>query len=137
MDAIIKVNGTMIKDKALQSRYVGAGLPDMLQQLTEMVDSKEFGSAISADLALANINKLVLAFRVLQIQKEICNEQNLFLLRSSMPFLHEMIKDNDAPFIYEKFGYTLNHFMIDEFQDIDTELGKLSSAHLEQGGRRS
>ncbi len=110
----------MIKDKALQSRYVGAGLPEMLQQLTEMVDSKEFGSAISADLALANINKLVLAYRVLQLQKEICNEQNLFLLRSSMPFLHEMIKDNDAPFIYEKFGYTLNHFMIDEFQDTST-----------------
>ena len=110
----------MIKDKALQGSFIQAGLPEMLQQLTDLADSEEFNSALSADLALANINKLALAYRVLQLQKNICDEQNLFLLRSAMPFLAKMIGDSDAPFIYEKFGYTLNHFMIDEFQDTST-----------------
>ena len=110
----------MIKDKALQDSFIQAGLPEMLQQLTDLVDSEEFSAALSADLALANINKLALAYRVLQLQKDICDEQNLFLLRSAMPFLAKMIGDSDAPFIYEKFGYVLNHFMIDEFQDTST-----------------
>ena len=110
----------MIKDPAAQNRFIQAGLPEMLQQLTAMPESEDFGLALSAELALVNINKLVLAYRVLQIQKEICSDQNLFLLRSTMPFLKGMIGDNDAPFIYEKFGYTLNHFMIDEFQDTST-----------------
>ena len=110
----------MIKDKALQGSFIKAGLSEMLQQLTDLADSDEFNYALSADLALANVNKLVLAYHVLQLQKEICKEQNLFLLRSTMPFLKDMIGDNDAPFIYEKFGYTLNHFMIDEFQDTST-----------------
>ena len=110
----------MIKDKALQGSFIQAGLPEMLQQLTDLADSEEFNTALSADLALANINKLALAYRVLQLQKDICDEQNLFLLRSAMPFLAKMIGDSDAPFIYEKFGYVLNHFMIDEFQDTST-----------------
>ena len=110
----------MIKDKALQGSFIQAGLPEMLQQLTDLADSEEFNTALSADLALANINKLALAYRVLQLQKSICDEQNLFLLRSAMPFLAKMIGDSDAPFIYEKFGYVLNHFMIDEFQDTST-----------------
>ncbi|MBO7477686.1 MAG: UvrD-helicase domain-containing protein [Salinivirgaceae bacterium] len=110
----------MIKDKALQGRFIQAGLPEMLQQLTDLADSDDFNAALSSDLTLANINKLVLAYRVLQLQKDICNEQNLFLLRSTMPFLNKMIGNSDAPFIYEKFGYTLNHFMIDEFQDTST-----------------
>ncbi len=108
------------KNKEKLACFIQAGLLEMLQQLIEMADGEEFKYVQSADLALEHINKLTLAYRVLQLQKEICNEQNLFLLRSSMPFLHEMIKDNDAPFIYEKFGYTLNHFMIDEFQDTST-----------------
>ena len=110
----------MMKDKAAQSRFIQAGLPKMLQQLTEMSDGDEFKSAKSAVLALEHINKLALAYRVLQLQKDICDEQNLFLLRSTMPFLNKMIDNSDAPFIYEKFGYTLNHFMIDEFQDTST-----------------
>ena len=110
----------MIKDKALQGSFIQTGLPEMLQQLTDLADSEEFNTALSADLALANINKLALAYRVLQLQKDICDEQNLFLLRSAMPFLAKMIGDSDAPFIYEKFGYVLNHFMIDEFQDTST-----------------
>lgn len=31
--------------------------------------------------------------------------------------LHDIIDDSDTPFVYERLGSTLNHFLIDEFQD--------------------
>ncbi len=44
-------------------------------------------------------------------------EQNLFLISDAAAFLHGIIRDNEAPFIYEKAGNRYHHFMIDEFQD--------------------
>ena len=107
------------KNKEVLARFSQAGLPQMLQQLTNLAD-EELKSARTADLALANINKLALAYRVLQLLNEICEEQNLFLLQSTMAVINDMIDGSDTPFIYEKFGYTLRHFMIDEFQDTST-----------------
>ena len=43
--------------------------------------------------------------------------QGIFLLSDAARFLHGIIDDNDAPFIYEKIGNYFHHFMIDEFQD--------------------
>lgn len=31
--------------------------------------------------------------------------------------LHDIIDESDTPFVYERLGSTLNHFLIDEFQD--------------------
>ena len=31
--------------------------------------------------------------------------------------LHDFIKDDDTPFVYERLGTLLNHLLIDEFQD--------------------
>ncbi|MDR0412456.1 MAG: UvrD-helicase domain-containing protein [Dysgonamonadaceae bacterium] len=44
-------------------------------------------------------------------------EENRFMLSDTAKFLHEMIDDADAPFIYEKIGADIRHVMIDEFQD--------------------
>ena len=110
----------MSTNKAKCAEIVGSGLHEVLVRLCELTRSSEVEMAASAELALANLNNLALVERVNRLQKEICDEQNIFLLKSAMPFLNEMIGDNDAPFIYEKFGYTLNHFMIDEFQDTST-----------------
>ncbi|MBO7497091.1 MAG: UvrD-helicase domain-containing protein [Salinivirgaceae bacterium] len=110
----------MSTNKAKCAEMIRSGLHEVLVRLCELTRSREAELAASAELALANINNLALVDRVNRLQKEICDEQNIFLLKSAMPFLNEMIGDNDAPFIYEKFGYTLNHFMIDEFQDTST-----------------
>ena len=34
-------------------------------------------------------------------------------------FLYEIIKDSETPYIYEKTGVNIHHYMIDEFQDIN------------------
>ncbi len=49
--------------------------------------------------------------------QQLCDEQNLMLLSETKLILSEFIKDNDAPFIYEKSGGRYDRFMIDEFQD--------------------
>ncbi|MBN2167562.1 MAG: UvrD-helicase domain-containing protein [Marinilabiliaceae bacterium] len=48
---------------------------------------------------------------------EICREDMIYLLANSNKLLKNIIDNNDTPFIYEKSGNTLKHFMIDEFQD--------------------
>ncbi len=49
--------------------------------------------------------------------KQMCDEQSMMLLSETKLILSEFIKDNDAPFIYEKTGNRYERFMIDEFQD--------------------
>ena len=105
------------KDRDSQQKIAAAGLHDILLQLSEVVAGEEIRDYRTAKIILENINRYALVERVAQRQKQICDDQNLFLLRSAMPFLHDMIGDSDAPFIYEKAGCQLNHFMIDEFQD--------------------
>lgn len=48
---------------------------------------------------------------------EYCNQQNIMLLSSTTEMLSRLIKDDDAPFIYEKTGTRIHSYMIDEFQD--------------------
>ena len=47
-------------------------------------------------------------------------ERNEFLLSDINHLLAGMISDSDAPFIYEKIGSQLTHYLLDEFQDTST-----------------
>ncbi|HLS12606.1 MAG TPA: UvrD-helicase domain-containing protein [Flavobacteriaceae bacterium] len=44
-------------------------------------------------------------------------EQNILLIGDFNNLLHEQVKDQPAPFIYERLGERYRHFFIDEFQD--------------------
>lgn len=44
-------------------------------------------------------------------------DHNTILLSNTNSLLSEIIGDDDAPFIYERTGMRLQHFLIDEFQD--------------------
>lgn len=46
-----------------------------------------------------------------------CRENNLVLLSDTGDFLDKIINEDDAPFIYERLGTRLRHYLIDEFQD--------------------
>ncbi len=99
---------------------VNSGLRQKMADLLALLDGEQYILSNTARVTLNNLNKLALVHKVLKIQREICREQNLFLLRSTMPLLDKMIDGSDTPFIYEKIGNQLNHFMIDEFQDTST-----------------
>lgn len=44
-------------------------------------------------------------------------ENNTILLSDTNSILREIIGEDDAPFIYERVGLWIHHFLIDEFQD--------------------
>ena len=55
-----------------------------------------------------------------EIKKEIellKKEENFILISEFNKLVNEEIKNQPAPFIYEKIGTKFSHFFIDEFQD--------------------
>lgn len=49
--------------------------------------------------------------------QESCKEDNLMLLSETTGILSRIIDGDDTPFVYERLGYYLHHFLVDEFQD--------------------
>lgn len=55
--------------------------------------------------------------RVLVRMEQLRVENNTLLLGDTNSLLHRIIGDDDAPFVFERTGLNLHHFLIDEFQD--------------------
>ena len=70
---------------------------------------------------LKNIRKNTTPLSVLNLihqeLKNIKDEENLLLISEFNTIISQQIKDQPAPFIYERIGEKFNHFFIDEFQD--------------------
>ncbi|MBP1617386.1 MAG: hypothetical protein H6Q14_1213 [Bacteroidetes bacterium] len=49
--------------------------------------------------------------------REYCTENNLMLISDTTELLSKIIEGTDTPFVYEKIGSRVDHYMIDEFQD--------------------
>lgn len=49
--------------------------------------------------------------------REYASENNVMLISDTTELLSRIIEGSDTPFIYEKVGVRVNHYMIDEFQD--------------------
>ncbi|MEG0992972.1 MAG: UvrD-helicase domain-containing protein [Bacteroidales bacterium] len=49
--------------------------------------------------------------------REYSRENNLMLISDTTELLNKVIDGKDTPFLYEKIGTRIQHFMIDEFQD--------------------
>ncbi len=64
-----------------------------------------------------NLFKLGLLGRILTAVDDYCRENNFILLSETNNILKGIINDDETPFIYEKLGFYLNHYLIDEFQD--------------------
>ncbi len=71
----------------------------------------------SCDLTLRNLNPLRLLNEISKIIEDINTEHNRMLLAQTKLLFHEMVKGDDAPFIFEKAGTNYRNILIDEFQD--------------------
>lgn len=49
--------------------------------------------------------------------REYAAENNIMLISDTTELLNKIIDGNESPFIYERVGQRVNHYMIDEFQD--------------------
>ena len=71
----------------------------------------------TALVLLSNVNVLGILNDIYAKVVEYCREKNIILLSESTELLGKIIDGNDTPFVYEKIGARLDHFMLDEFQD--------------------
>ena len=50
--------------------------------------------------------------------EKFCRDENMVLQSNTNDFLSRIIAtEEEAPFIYERLGLRLRHFLLDEFQD--------------------
>ena len=71
----------------------------------------------SCNLSLHYLNNLQLLASIDEEVKAQNQENNRFLLSDTNTLLHELMKDGDSSFVFEKTGSNIRHVMIDEFQD--------------------
>ena len=85
---------------------------DFIAAARKQVNTLRFIAAILKNLTPLSVINLV--------SKELATlqeEQNLVPLAQFNALIHKEIKDQPAPFIYERLGERYSHFFIDEFQD--------------------
>ncbi len=87
-------------------------------------------------ILLQNIYGMGLIGDTMKFIKEFRDNNNVILLSDTNDLLQRIISEDDAPFIYERMGVRLRHFLIDEFQDTSrlqwTNINPLVSESLSQ-----
>ncbi|MEA4981924.1 MAG: UvrD-helicase domain-containing protein [Paludibacter sp.] len=92
------------------------GLQREMLTLKELFE-KDFLFYNTVFIIRKHLNTLgILSDLAVQIKK-LTTEQNIMLIADSNLLLNRIIDNSDTPFIYEKTGIYIDHFMIDEFQD--------------------
>ncbi len=71
----------------------------------------------SSELILQHLSLLAMLQDLNASIQKIGLSSNSMLLHSTQSFLNRIIAECDTPFIYERMGTLINHYMIDEFQD--------------------
>ena len=103
-----------IKNKIEQS--YNDGLNDCVVDICAMFDS-QFRSYQTARQIIKNLYTLGILADIERQIKAYLSERNQVLLADSTHLLNMVIDGSDTPFVYEKIGVRLAHFMMDEFQD--------------------
>lgn len=72
---------------------------------------------VTAQILLKNIDLIPVISSIREALEEYQIENNILLIDEVNGLMREIIDGASEPFIYEKIGGRINHFMIDEFQD--------------------
>lgn len=124
--------------KAPSSTFIKAGTGEQSPFLSEYIKKKTNAASLCKQEPIANavasitskvqrlkllsllhkdIYMLGLVGDILKNVKQYREENNLILLSDTNDLLQRIISKEEAPFIYERMGMRLKHFLIDEFQD--------------------
>ncbi|HTN68181.1 MAG TPA: UvrD-helicase domain-containing protein [Dysgonamonadaceae bacterium] len=92
-----------------------SGLNDCVKQIIHLYDNAV--AYITAKEILRLFNTLGILNDVNERLQTYRKDSNMLFLSDATELLNKIIADSESPFVYEKIGSRLNHFMIDEFQD--------------------
>ncbi len=98
-----------------QKDLVDAVALDVLVALKEI--NRKAGKLFFYKAFLKNLTPLSVLNTVNQELLKIQQDQNIVSISEFNNIIHKEIKEQPAPFIYEKLGDKYSHFFIDEFQD--------------------
>ncbi len=102
------------KENVFYSAYA-AGLNDCLNRIIQLSDNdREYATAKAI---LQNFYTLGILSDIKNRLRSLQQENNTLFLSDTTELLNQIIAGADAPFIFEKTGTLLTHYMIDEFQD--------------------
>lgn len=105
----------VINKTAKDSTYIESLIPDLLSRTKQIY--KLFGNLYFYEAFLKNLVPLSLLNSIgLEIDR-IQNEQQILSITQFNNIIYEELKNQPAPFIYERLGEKYRHFFIDEFQD--------------------
>lgn len=92
------------------------GLSQLMHQVVELF-GKDYKNYLSAKIIAGNLDVLGIMSDLSAYIRKVTEEQNIMPLADTPLLLHNIIDGSDTPFIYEKIGVRIRHYMIDEFQD--------------------
>ncbi|NLX65433.1 MAG: UvrD-helicase domain-containing protein [Bacteroidales bacterium] len=102
------------KESAIRSAY-SDGLNDCVKEIIDLSNNdRNYQTAkqlLRNFYTMGILNDIKLRLRQLQ------QESNTLFLSDTTELLNDIIANTDSPFIYEKTGTRVHHYMIDEFQD--------------------
>jgi len=84
------------------------GIVALFDNLTDYYTAKEITRYYYTLGILTDISHQIARYR---------EEKNIMLIADTTELLNKVIDGSEAPFIYEKTGTNIDHYMIDEFQD--------------------
>ena len=90
-------------------------IPDLLATTQKIY--RLFGKKYFFEAFLKNLVPLSLLNSISQEIDRIQNEQQILSISQFNSIIYEELKNQPAPFIYERLGEKYRHFFIDEFQD--------------------
>jgi len=104
-----------VKKGAKSADIVQSILPQIIEKVNEIYRS--YGKFSLYQNILNNLTPLALLNRIHQEMERIQEEQNILSISKFNTIIHNEIKQQPAPFIYERIGERYRHYFIDEFQD--------------------
>lgn len=104
-----------IKKSAPDKSLIETLVPQLLQELESIYSG--FEKVNSYQAVLRNITPLSLLNVIDDELATIQKDKNVLSIAEFNKLINEQIKDQPAPFIYERMGERYKHFFIDEFQD--------------------
>ncbi len=105
--SLAALSKSLKSDTALTGRIAGAS-----RAIIEGIDVM-----VTADALTDNIYFLGLLADIIREMAEVRRESNTLLLSDTNLLLSKIIGSDETPFLYERMGVRLEHFLIDEFQD--------------------
>lgn len=105
----------VVPKKSNNSEIVYRLAPTWKEKLTLIYKAKNENALF--DLIIKNMIPLSLINVIYKEYKQLQEDQNVLSISDFNTIIHNEIKDQPAPFIYERLGDRYRHYFIDEFQD--------------------